>query len=80
MGKTSSGSGVAVFFFFGKDMQNLCAQVHIYSFSFRSSSESLSSLQEVIIKIIRASFNPQKNLILIQVFSRKLVVTCWLNN
>lgn len=79
MGKTSSGSGVT-FFFFGKDMQNLCAQVHIYSFSFRSSSESLSSLQEVIIKIIRASFNPQKNLILIQVFSRKLVVTCWLNN
>lgn len=79
MGKTSSGSGVAVFFF-GKDMQNLCAQVHIYSFSFRSSSESPSSLQEVIIKIIRASFNPQKNLILIQVFSRKLVVTCWLNN
>lgn len=78
MGKTSSGSGVAVFFF-GKDMQNLCAQVHIYSFSF-SSSESLSSLQEVIIKIIRASFNPQKNLILIRVFSRKLVVTCWLNN
>lgn len=48
MGKTSSGSGG----FFGKDMQNLCAQVHIYSFSFRSSYESLSSLQEVIIKII----------------------------